>query len=156
MLITAGVPYQRKVTVMNDPNTTIELTRDFAAPRERVFRAWTDPAQFAQWFGSLPTKTTFDVRVGGRWTAIMEYEGNELTFRGEFREIVEPERLVLTFTDQPDDDKMAVVTVELTPQGEGTRMRFSQVGPLPAEQLDAATEGWTSFFDELEKVLAAG
>ncbi|CAM3332360.1 SRPBCC family protein [Stackebrandtia soli] len=135
-------------------DTTITIERDFRAPRQLVFDAWTTAEQFAQWFGSLPARTSLDVTVGGKWSAIMEYEGKELTFYGEFQEIVEPERLVLSFTDGSGPG-FATVTVDLTENDGVTHMTFSQVGPLPAEQVDAATEGWKLFFDELEKIVTA-
>lgn len=133
-------------------DTTIAINRTFDAPRELVFAAWTDPAQFAAWFGSDPERTTLDVKPGGEWKAIMHYEGKDMPFWGEFREIDPPGRLVLTFTDNPEG--FGLVTVLLTEVEGRTEMAFTQTGPLPEDQLEAATQGWGFFFDSMEQVLA--
>ncbi|GAA4913992.1 SRPBCC family protein [Stackebrandtia albiflava] len=133
-------------------DTKIEITRTFDAPREAVFDAWTTPEHFAAWFGTLPAKTTLDVRVGGQWRATMEYEGNEMNFWGEYQQIDRPELLVLTFTDTPEG--ISTVTVTFTEDNGATTMTMTQVGPLPEDQLDAATEGWNHFFNELATLLA--
>jgi uncharacterized protein YndB with AHSA1/START domain len=76
------------------------FTREFTAPRERVFKAWTDPNHLAQWWG--PTGFTnpvcdWDVRPGGKIYDIMRAsDGAEHPMGGEFREILPPERLVFS------------------------------------------------------------
>ena len=139
-------------------NTTIAIIRAFDAPRERVWEAWTTLAQFAQWFGAgLPAPaeyTSMDLEPGGAWesTMVLSEDGVQTKrFWGEYREVAEPERLVLTFTDEPDG--YARVTVVLTDLGGETEMQFTQVGPLPEEQVEAATEGWKGFFDQLAQLL---
>ena len=114
----------------------IEITRVFDAPRERVWREWTEPECFADWFGGpefeVPLATiSMDVEEGGKWRAIMLAgpAGREIHWKGEYREVVEPERLVFTITDQPEDDPTEVVIVDLTDLGDGrTEMRFQQRG----------------------------
>ena len=99
-----------------------------------------------------------DVRPGGSWRATMlcDEGRREIRWWGEFREVVAPERLVLTFSDEPEDGPYALVTVELTELGgERTEMRFEQRGPLPPEATDAAKRGWSSFFDRVEERLAS-
>ena len=89
----------------------ITITRVFDAPRERVWREWTEPERFADWFGGaeseVPVSTvSMDVRPGGAWRATM-FAGpgrREIQWKGEYREVVEPERLVFTISDQPGDD----------------------------------------------------
>ena len=79
----------------------ISMTRVFDAPRELVYQAHTDPKHIAQWWGprgQTTTVETMDVRPGGAWRFVQhDPEGNEYAFRGEFREVVPPERLVFTF-----------------------------------------------------------
>ncbi|MCW2720188.1 SRPBCC domain-containing protein [Pseudonocardia sp.] len=148
---------------MSDTTTTpgIEITRRFDAPRELVFRAWTTPASFAHWFGGteaeVPVESVvMDVRVGGRWSAVM-YAGpdrQEIPWKGVYREVVEPERLVFTLTDQPDDSDEAI-TVELADVDGGTVMTFIQSGGnLPIEQYAAAKAGWEHFFEVMAGMLA--
>jgi len=77
------------------------ISREFDAPRDLVFKAFTDPALIPQWWGPRSTMTIvdkMDVRVGGSWRFVhKEADGSENGFRGEFREIVPPERIVQTF-----------------------------------------------------------
>lgn len=137
----------------------IQITRVFAAPRERVWQEWTHPEAFADWFGTaeleVPLSTvSMDVRPGGAWRLMMLAEpGREIHWRGEYREVVEPERLVFTVSDQPDE-QYALVTVVLTDLGDGrTEMQFSQTGPLPPEMYDRTREGWGKFFDRIDERL---
>jgi uncharacterized protein YndB with AHSA1/START domain len=141
----------------------ITITRVFDAPRELVFRAWTDPARFAQWFGlhdsTVPlSSVAMDLRPGGAWRATMVVgpDRTEIPWRGVYREVVPPERLVFTLSDQPGDDH-EVVTVDLADLGDGrTEMRFRQDGGhLSAEQYAQARRGWLAFFERLAAQLAA-
>jgi uncharacterized protein YndB with AHSA1/START domain len=123
-----------------------------------VWREWTEPERFADWYGGRGSEVplasvAMDVRPGGAWRATM-FAGpgrHEIRWAGEYREVVEPERLVFTVTDQPDGDEYELVTVELTDLGRGrTRMDFTQTGGhLTPEQYEQAGQGWSSFFDDL-------
>jgi uncharacterized protein YndB with AHSA1/START domain len=141
----------------------ISITRVFAAPREWVWREWTEPERFADWFGGGDTQVplasvSMDVRKGGAWRATMLVGPGrrEIRWKGEYREVVAPERLVFTLSDRPDE-VYALVTVVLTDLGDGrTEMRFSQRGGPPPDQWRRAKEGWSSFFDRIQARLAAG
>jgi uncharacterized protein YndB with AHSA1/START domain len=141
----------------------ITISRVFEAPRERLWREWTEPAPFADWFGGVeaevPLSTvSMDVRVGGSWRATM-YAGperREIQWKGEYREVVEPERLVFTISDQPGDAYELVVVV-LIDLGDGrTEMQFEQLGRMSAEQYERAGQGWSTFFDRIAERLATG
>ena len=140
----------------------ITITRVFEAPRERVWEEWTKPEGFADWFGGpeaeVPLSTvSMDVRPGGAWRATMFAGPNrrEIQWKGEYREVVEPERLVLTFSDQPGEDDYEVVTVVLTDLGDGrTEMLFQQRGRMSAEQYGRAEQGWSTFLDHMAERLA--
>ena len=140
----------------------VSITRVFDAPRERVWREWTEPERFADWFGGpeaeVPLATvSMDVRPGGTWRATMLAGGREIHWNGEFREVVEPERLVLTFCDQPGSEAYELVTVVLTDLGDGrTEMRFEQRGGMSAEHYRRAEQGWSGFFDHIAARLAGG
>jgi uncharacterized protein YndB with AHSA1/START domain len=140
----------------------ITMTRVFDAPRELVWREWVEPERFADWFGGseseIPVSTvSMDVRPGGSWRATMfSGPGQEIHWKGEYREVVEPERLVLTFCDQPDDDVYELITVVLTDLGDGrTEMLLEQRGQMSAEQYERAESGWSTFFDRMAEHLAA-
>ncbi len=141
----------------------ITITRVFDAPREPVWTEWTEPERFADWYGGgeaeVPVSTvSMDVREGGRWRATM-FAGpgrREIQWKGEYREVVPPERLVFTVSDQPGEDAWELVTVILTDLGDGrTEMHFEQRGQLPPEVYERAGQGWSTFFDRMAERLAA-
>ena len=138
------------------------ITRVFDAPRERVWREWTEPEAFADWFSGPQAESplesvSMDVRRGGAWRATM-YAGpdrREINWHGEYVEVVEPERLVMTMSDVPEPDTDDPIVVELTDLGDGrTEMRLEQPGRLPPEQAEAAKRGWGGFFDRMDERLA--
>ena len=137
----------------------IAMTRVFDAPRELVWREWTDPEAFADWFGGrdghVPLSTvSMDVRPGGAWslTMLAGPERREIHWHGEYREVVEPERLVLTFSDEPGDDRYELVVVALRSLDDGrTEMTFEQRGLMTPEAYEGAGSGWSTFFDRLDE-----
>lgn len=143
----------------------IAITRVFDAPPERVWREWTEPAAFADWFGGeaaeVPLETVaMDVREGGAWRLTM-FAGpkrREIHWTGHYREVDAPRRLAFTLTDQPDDDRRDLVTVVLIDLGDGrTEMRFEQRGDtMTPAQYERAGQGWSVFFDRIAARLAAG
>jgi uncharacterized protein YndB with AHSA1/START domain len=144
---------------MAEPGITI--TRIFDAPRERVWKEWIEPERFSDWFGGpavVPLASVeMDVRPGGSWrlTMFADPGRREINWRGEYREVVEPERLVFTITDEPADN-YELITVVLTDLGDGrTEMFFQQRGgKLSAEEYERAGQGWGSFFDRIAERLA--
>jgi uncharacterized protein YndB with AHSA1/START domain len=153
---------------MTEPSSDSEftITRVFDAPRDLVFKAWTDPDQFARWWGSSGTTTPrstlrMDVRPGGEWYAGMrsDSDGTEHPFAGIYREIVENERLVMTLTDgdRPDPDREHLMTVTFTDLDGKTEMVFTQSGDFSEfteEQLEGLQGGWGQFFDRLAAAVA--
>jgi uncharacterized protein YndB with AHSA1/START domain len=141
----------------------ITITRVFDAPRERVWREWTEPERFADWFGGPesevpPSTVSMDVKPGGSWRAVM-FSGpdrREIRWKGDYQEVVEPERLVFTVSDQPGGDEYELVVVVLTDLGDGrTEMLFEQRGHMAAQQYERARGGWSLFFDRMDERLAA-
>jgi uncharacterized protein YndB with AHSA1/START domain len=137
------------------------VTRVFRAPRERLWREWTEPEAFADWFGGpqveVPLESVeMDVRPGGLWRATMFAgpERREIRWKGEYLEVRPPERLVFTLSDQPHDERYERITVVLTDLGDGqTQMRFEQRGHLPPEQYEHTKFGWGAFFDRIAERL---
>jgi uncharacterized protein YndB with AHSA1/START domain len=141
----------------------VTVTRIFDAPREAVWQAWTEPEQFARWFGGPPFVTppetvSLDVRPGGEWRATMvsEEDGSEIPFGGEYREVVAPERLVMTFADPgtPGNPNVEVLTITFNDLGDKTEVVAHQVGHLPQDEYGQLAEGYSSFFDQLAEHLA--
>jgi uncharacterized protein YndB with AHSA1/START domain len=138
---------------------SIRIERELDAPRELVYRAWTDPAQFAVWFGGHQARledVVMDVRSGGAWSARMVLEGgHEIRWAGTFVELDEPARIVLTLTDAPEEDPGEPLTVDLEDLGGRTRMVVVQRGDeLTEEQYAQARAGWEHFFDVMAELLA--
>jgi uncharacterized protein YndB with AHSA1/START domain len=122
MAVTSGTA---KVTLPSD--TEILITREFDAPRQLVWRAWTTPELVEKWWsgGQGEMKSVeIDLRVGGRWRYVMESGGSEIAFNGEYREIVENERLVNTevFELMPGNPALNVVT--FTESGGRTKLEL--------------------------------
>jgi uncharacterized protein YndB with AHSA1/START domain len=143
----------------------IVIVRVFDAPRELVFKAWTEAERFATWFGehgsSIPLdKVSMDARPGGAWSATMIHgpEKVELPFSGTFLEVVEPERVSLTLVDpgDPEHGWAEVLTAVLKDLGNGrTEMTFTQRGGnLPADEYSRAMRGSLIFFDRMAEHFA--
>jgi uncharacterized protein YndB with AHSA1/START domain len=144
------------------------MTRVFDAPRELVWKAWTEPAHIARWWGPkdfTAPDCRMDQRVGGRYHFCMRApDGKDYWSTGVYREITPPERLVMTdsFADPEGNVVPAsfyglegewplemVVTVTLEDLGGRTRMTVRHVG-LPAEKgSEMAGAGWNESFDKL-------
>jgi uncharacterized protein YndB with AHSA1/START domain len=112
------------VTLPSD--TDILITREFAAPRHLVYKAWTTPELIKRWWSANRGEVTLaevDLRVGGRWRYVMIADGGfEVGFHGVYREIVPNERIVSTevFEGMPEGE--AVDTLTLTEQGGRTTL----------------------------------
>jgi uncharacterized protein YndB with AHSA1/START domain len=136
--------------------------RVFAAARERVWREWTEPERFADWFGGtaceVPLSTVvMDVRPGGAWRATMFCEPGrrEIRWTGAYREVAAPERLVFTISDQPGGDPYELVSVVLADLGDGrTEMHFEQRGYMGPDEYERAGRGWGGFFDRIAQRLS--
>lgn len=136
------------------------ITRTYEAPRERVWRAFTEPAQFKRWFGPADShleNVEMDVREGGEWKATTVLaNGYEIHFHGNYLELTEPERLVMTVSDQPTLTDFEVLTVVLTARGNATELEMRQSGGhLTDEQYEQARQGSSGFLDRLAELLAS-
>ena len=132
------------------------ITRVFDAPRERVFRAWTDPDEVAAWYGPEHMDTPrerikIDLRVGGRYelTMVQRGGGAEFTIVYEIIELAEPRLIVLRSEPMPEMGmpEPVVLRVEFHDHGEKTRMTLSD-GPYPSGR-GHAEAGWNAAFDKL-------
>jgi len=116
-----------KLTFPSD--TQIHIEREFAASKHLVYKAITTPELVKRWWNAkrgVVTLAEIDLREGGKWRYVMEGEGFEVGFHGEYREIVPNERIVSTeaFEGAPDpDDNATVNTVTLEENDGRTVMR---------------------------------
>jgi uncharacterized protein YndB with AHSA1/START domain len=143
---------------MSSQGTTREftITREFAAPRELVFRAWTDPEHLTRWYGPRGFTTPLesisaDVHPGGTWRATMvaDATGQEFPTGGFYLEVRAPERLMFTWR-APGGDAESVITIDLADLGDDrTAMTFHQTGFTTEEARENVHDGWSSAFDRL-------
>ena len=128
------------MTTKSAQKLSLEIKRLIRAPRDRVYAAWTDPAQLKRWFGPEKVQTReliADARVGGkfRWDLINS-EGEEMTCRGEYRELQPNKKIVFSWQWEDDEDwenHISIVTVELSDREGGTELRLIHEN-LPNEQ----------------------
>ena len=147
-----------------DPNpealATLRLSRRIAAPREAVFRAWTDPAEVARWYGPATVKAKkvkIDLRVGGAYSLEMHGDdGGVHPLTGVYREVQAPERLVFTWVwGQGDHAGLeTLVTVELREADGATELTLIHEHLASAQAAEHHEKGWASSFDCLEKIFA--
>jgi uncharacterized protein YndB with AHSA1/START domain len=139
----------------------IAIARVLDAPRELVWKAWTEPDQLARWWGppgwSNPlSKITMDVSPGGtfRVTSVSDDDGTEMTTQGVYREVVEPERLVF---EEPAEDSWhegAVSVATFTDLGDGRTEMAVQTTIQTTDEMRATAEaGMAGTFDRLAEHL---
>jgi len=159
--------------VMEPVDRVLVIMRIFDAPRELVFRAWTDPEHLVRWFGPRGFTTTIvanDYRPGGAYCLRMRSpDGEEYWNQGVYREIAEPERLVMTWgpgrpgnasdngpyleskATRPD----TLLTVTFDELAGKTRLTLHQAVFESAAARDSHNRGWNSALDCLAEYLTA-
>lgn len=152
-----------KLKVVAEPGKhDILMTREFNAPRELVFKAFTDPTLVPKWWGPSAYTTIVDqmeVKKGGTWRYIQRGgEDEEYAFNGVYHEIASPERIVHTFEFEGMPGHVVLETVTFTEQDGKTIMTDLSVfqtvedrdGMIQAGMESGSTESW----DRLEAILA--
>ncbi|MGH3932274.1 MAG: SRPBCC family protein [Pseudonocardiaceae bacterium] len=149
-----------------DPDLpTIRIVRDFNAPPDRVYRAWTDPELVAQWLG--PKDTTmrigaWDARTGGGYRYSAWREGEELArFYGSFHELRPDQRLVQTFTYEgvPDGVCLETMTFENLDNGRTRVTALSVIDTMEGRDAMIASgmeHGVIEGYEKLDTLLAEG
>ena len=152
---------QSEIDASTEDDRTLVIHRHFAAPREAVFRAWTEPEQLRQWWGPEGCKgnlAELDVRPGGIWrTSMIMSDGDEHFVGGVYQEVTAPERLVFTFAweNVGEPGPETLVTIELHDREGTTEMVVTQRTFETAEQCEMHRQGWTGSFNCLDATLAA-
>jgi uncharacterized protein YndB with AHSA1/START domain len=139
------------------PSTTLTLKRTFAAPRERVFRAWTDPNELARWFAPTPDHSTivpeFDLRVGGKYRLEVHHKGGNIhRMTGTYLEIKPPEKVVFSWICEPNVPN-SIVTVEFRDLGPSTEITLTHEQLPSVEERDKHSQGWNGCLDSLAQYL---
>jgi len=139
------------------------IRRMFDAPRALVFKAWTESAQAAHWWGPQGfeiTSCTMDVRPGGTYRIAMRSpQGTVHTKRGVYREVVPDERLVFTYAWEDAAGELGhetVVTVRFADEDGKTRLTLHQAFFESVASRDSHQGGWTSCMDRFAQYLTRG
>jgi uncharacterized protein YndB with AHSA1/START domain len=144
---------------MNVQGEQLRLQRTFTAPREEVFRAWTDPELLRRWWAAgrnwEAKLAETDVRVGGRYRLAMRDtdSGAEHTVQGRYVEVDPPARLVYTWTWEDADKDSAsadsIVTVEFQEEDGETTVVLTHDGITDAQSREGHAHGWSGCLDNL-------
>ena len=151
---------KRKAVVTLPADTQILITREFDAPKDLVYKAYTTPELIKRWWSGdrgEVTSAEVDLRVGGGWRYVMTAnEGFEVGFHGTFREIVPNERLVTTEVFEGMPDAEAVDTATLTEAAGRTTLTILVQHQSQANRdahINSGMEGgMNEAFDHLEQV----
>ena len=154
----------RNNLVVERENKKLTMSRVFDAPRQKVWEAFTDPGLIVQWWGPSYLTTTVDkmeLKPGGAWRFVQrDEEGNEYGFRGEYIEVVPPEKLTYTFEFEPMAGHVSTDTITLAEQPDGrtkvvTTTVFDTVedldGMIQSGMEDGANESWDRLTELVEK-----
>jgi uncharacterized protein YndB with AHSA1/START domain len=143
--------------------TAVRVQRRFAAPRERVFDAWTDEGVLRDWWSAMPNmspgKIDVDLREGGRYRMeMLADDGAVHTAVGEYREIRRPERVVYTWSWEGNDEAMSgsagtLVEVDFASDGDGTVVTLTHSGFGSDEIAGMHEHGWNGTFEQLARHL---
>ncbi|GAA2137715.1 SRPBCC family protein [Nocardioides koreensis] len=146
-----------------DPDLpVIRIVREFDAPPERVFRAWTDPELFVQWIGPRSIDTTierWDARTGGEWRYTGSRDDFSMGFWGSFHEVRPSERLVQTFSFDGAPDGVSLETMTFEPL-EGGRCRITGVSVVESLEIrdrilaSGMDVGVNEGYEKLDELLA--
>lgn len=135
------------------PATVITSRRTFAAPRDRVIAAFTDPAQLARWWGPKGFRNTFeefDVRPGGRWRFVMHGpDGTDYALLKEFVEVALPERIVLQQHGPGHRFRMTMTYAAPTPETTTLTWRMAFEEPEPPAVQEFIVQANEENFDRL-------
>ena len=142
-----------------DSDTSLTIRRTFPVTRERVFRAWTDPAVLRQWccpVGFSVAEAQVDLRVGGAYRVAMQPpDASEPSVAyGTYREIDPPSRLVYTWQWEGGEMGETLVTVEFRDLGAETEVVLVHELFPAAEVRDKHNEGWALCLENLARHFA--
>ena len=154
---------QANVAAVTTPtDREIHVERVFDAPRDRVWAAYTDPNLIPEWWGPRGTTTIVDrmeVEPGGGWRFVAQTsDGNETAFRGTYREVTPPERIVQTFEWEGMPGHISVETATFEDLGDRTKVVTTSIFRTPEERdgmLGSGMEkGMNETYQRLDELLA--
>ena len=152
---------------MTEPLYTVE--REFPVTIDVLWKAWTDPVQLEAWYHPVDLSVVrgsvvSDPVVGGWWTVGVDVPSHGFVayFYGRYTEVDLHRRLVHTlaytqseaeFAQRDESAPHHVIALDFEDRGASSWVRFTQIGEMPAEQVEATRQGTSSYFDSLEQFL---
>jgi uncharacterized protein YndB with AHSA1/START domain len=137
---------------------SLTLQRRLNAAPAKVFRAWTEPAQFMTWMhpgGSDVVRAELDVRVDGRYVIVYRKpDGNEVEVGGRYLEVVPDRKLIFTWVWRYSPEHESQVTLLLEPDGDATWLTLTHERLADDAQCEDHRRGWTDGIDSLERYVA--
>jgi uncharacterized protein YndB with AHSA1/START domain len=140
----------------------LHLSRFIAAPRDRVFTAWTTPEAIKVWFGPEDCrvlKAEVDLRVGGEYSFSLSTQRlGQIKVSGRYREVTPPAKLIYTWRWEGHSELTigtSLVTVEFLPSGAETEIRLTHEQLPSTDSRDRHGHGWSGALDNLEKYLVS-
>jgi uncharacterized protein YndB with AHSA1/START domain len=145
---------------MTDGQDALRVTRIIDAPREEVWKAWTDPDVLARWWWPARFQTSYDVdlRVGGQYTfrTIDLPNIGVLAVTGTYLEVRRPGRLVYTWRWERQDEPPTRVMVDFVERGSQTELHIVHQGFATEEERENHVVGWSDCLDRLHALSVPG
>jgi uncharacterized protein YndB with AHSA1/START domain len=142
------------------PDTTLQIRRTFAAPRQKIFEAWTEAEKLTRWLCRVTEQHStklleLDVRTGGRYRLeVTTPEGDRHLLSGIYREVTSPDRLVFSWQWEGDPEfGETLVTVDFLVRGNSTEIVLTHERFPNSERRDRHAIGWNGCFDRLNQLL---
>jgi uncharacterized protein YndB with AHSA1/START domain len=138
---------------LSPDETTLEITRLFDAPPERVFDAWLNREEWQAWIGPEGVNCEIPVlepRIGGRYRIIMRLsDGRVIPVAGVFKRIERPTTLVFTWGWENDPSRQSLLTLVFREKGNQTELVLRQEGLGSVSNRDDHGRGWSSALNKL-------
>lgn len=139
---------------------TVEISKDFSVPVDKLYKAWISPDALKQWWSPMGKKLTEvknEVRKGGTIEYKANKNGSPLVIKGEYEEVIEKEKLVYTwdfnFLDESYKDSSYRLTVKFKEQDNGSNLEVKQESLKDHEAVRVHKEGWEKELESLKEYL---
>lgn len=132
---------------------SVSISRDYGLPLGEVFDAWVQPEALSRWLrteAAPPSSVTLDRRVGGSFEIRLQGGDGEVALRGSYLEIDRPSRLMFTWASPGTDERESIVTLDLQPQGQGTRLTLTHDGLPSAQHAQEHGTVWSDLLGRLQ------
>ncbi len=141
---------------MADERTTVRVTRGFLSKPDKIYDAWLNPAIATKFLFSTPDgdmqKVEIDAKEGGKFTVIEKRNGEDVEHNGTYEKLQRPDRIVFTFAVPKYSTEETRVTLDFTPDGNGSQITLVHEGVLP-EHAEKTENGWTKMLNGLASVV---